>query len=1065
VLRNVVVAMAPEASRCPDCGAQVAAAAKFCDQCGARLGVRDRAAAADRPNLEAVFAHLRSGEQRPATILMTDLCGYSSLGESADPEWLYDLINSVFDELGDCLVTYGAHIDKFVGDEIVALFGVPVAQERSVERAVRAALALRERMAELNREGRFGDLVLGLHTGINVGRVMVGPVGHSTRAQYTVIGDAVNVTKRLEDEAPEGEIYVTDAVRDAVAGLFKFGPVGKRSLAGRRQEVEVFRVLSAVSRSEEEPKTDTPLLGRETELAALSTAAEEARAGRQAVVYLVGPAGIGKSRLLREWSRRRETQQFRLLQCSCHTFGHHFPLLPIAEIVTQLIDTRVVGWPPRVEGDYLGLLEALDTPEEARHVARQLLEAFSGVPDTGNEEWRQALGSCLSAIIADAARRQPLCLILEDVQWLDEASAEVLAEALGADHEWPFLVLLTSREPLDQRFPSVLEPTLLPLTALPLETIEQLVRAWAAPDMLPESTVDAVCRRAEGHPYFARELVHALRHEVRQGDGGTELPHTLQELFLAQLDWLPLSLRRLVQAASVLGEPLATGLLGAALGTETPLTAHLLDEALRSGLLRPGQVPDQFVFGRRLLFEAAYGTIPTNRKRDLHARIATRITEQREVLGDLALHAAAHHAYLGFGDERAVELLLASARRYRLEYSNHQAIRDAVRATEIISSLTDPAALADQRLEALWLLAQSYEVLGDVDRAEAVLAEAELLLEDSTDRLMVGQIALSSATLSLMQGEITEAERRFARARGVWEELGDATRVAHALLGMGMCASAASDGARALDLYRQAADAPEVAIWVRAAALNNAGIALLGEGQYLAAEPFLVQGLAANESEGDRRGVAYSQASLGELHYRLAHLDQAAIWLDQALEGARRIEDPQCLATASLLRARVHLAQGNTTAAQEAFGEAEAYRGLDAEVDALGGLVEAELAVAAGTTPPMPDIPSPDCQTSAVCWNALAETVCLVAEALLRSGREMHAQAAIGQAAGCLQQAPDRHLRRHAAWLVAVAGGAPNAAQGCPPAGTGEWTIHDVRAADLLPAIGQGASPGEGASR
>jgi len=181
--------------RCSECGAAAPTAARFCSQCGARLDQPGDASPIARPNLDAVFAHLRSGEQRPATILMTDVSGYGSLGEDADPEWLYHLINEVFAELVECLVAHGAHIDKYVGDEIVALFGVPVAQERSVERAVRAALALRERMAELNCEGHFGTLPLGLHTGINVGRVMVGPVGHRPHADYTVIGDAVNLTK------------------------------------------------------------------------------------------------------------------------------------------------------------------------------------------------------------------------------------------------------------------------------------------------------------------------------------------------------------------------------------------------------------------------------------------------------------------------------------------------------------------------------------------------------------------------------------------------------------------------------------------------------------------------------------------------------------------------------------------------------------------------------------------------------------------------------------------------------------------------------------------------------
>jgi len=344
-------------------------------------------------------------------------------------------------------------------------------------------------------------------------------------------------------------------------------------------------------------------------------------------------------------------------------------------------------------------------------------------------------------------------------------------------------------------------------------------------------------------------------------------------------------------------------------------------------------------------------------------------------------------------------------------------------------------------------------VLGDLDRAEGVLAEAEILLDESNDQEMVAQIALSSGTLYLMRGEVTEAERHFSRARAVWESLGDPTRVAHALLGMGMCASAADEGARALGLYRQAADSPGAAMWVRAAALNNAGMVRLGEGQYAAAEPLLVQGLTANESEDDRRGIAHCQASLGELHYRLAHLDQARRWIDQALWGAQEIEDPRCLATTSLLSARVNAAQGNTDAAQGAFSQAEGYRGLDAEIDALVAVVEAELVATRGTVPPVTDAVVPDCRKSATCRNAMAEKACLVVESLLRAGRVPEAQAVLGRASACLQQASDRHLRRHAAWLLALAQGDPDAAPGPPPDGSEERTIFDVRRAALLRAL------------
>jgi class 3 adenylate cyclase len=168
---------------CPQCGRMVPQSDSFCGGCGARLaeapGAPTRTA---RASLQEVFAHIRAGEQRLATVLMTDISGFTSLGEEAEPEWLFHLINEVFGELVEVLVAHGAHIDKYVGDEIVALFGVPYAQEKAVERALRAALAMRERLRTLNARGRFAGTCPEIHTGINVGRVMVGPYGQHCQA-------------------------------------------------------------------------------------------------------------------------------------------------------------------------------------------------------------------------------------------------------------------------------------------------------------------------------------------------------------------------------------------------------------------------------------------------------------------------------------------------------------------------------------------------------------------------------------------------------------------------------------------------------------------------------------------------------------------------------------------------------------------------------------------------------------------------------------------------------------------------------------------------------------------
>ena len=1044
---------------CPACGHVAPTGNAFCSTCGARLTPAGDDARTGRPSLQDIFAHIRAGEQRPATVLMTDISGFTSLGETADPEWLFHLINEVFEELVDVLVAHGAHIDKYVGDEVMALFGVPYAQEKAVERALRAALAMRERLQALNAAGRFGGTAPGIHTGINVGPVMVGPVGHRAHADYTVIGDTVNVTKRLEDEAPAGEIFVTDAVRQAVGDEFTFEPVGELNLAGRQKSVPTFRLLGTTVADAGATGRSVASISREVELGQMTAAAARAQAGQQTALFVLGPIGIGKSHLIHEWTRL-EGASFRQVRTRCHVFGQHFPLLPVVDLVAQLLGLRVESWPPRVTGNVTEALRRVPLESDARERLAEAL-AYLQEPPAERPQWLEELAAALSALLDCRSQDTPLCLVIEDVHWVDETSRAVLAEVLAQTAPRRVLALLTSREPADNWPPASIGAEVLALSPLPRAAMEQLIAAWAAPRALSPEMVRAVADRAQGHPYFARELVHALcRQPELDAQGELRLPGTLQELFLSQLDALELPLRQLAQAASVVGEPLSHDLLRAAMQGDTPLNPALLGQALSEGLLRIGNAPGQFVFGPSMLFEAAYTTIPSSRRKALHGLLADHLERRREALGSAGVHQAAHHAYLGYGDERALAPLLQSARLYREQYASRQTVQTAGRILEIIGALADPATRLDERLEALLLLAQSYQVLGDLGHAEGTVAEAEMLAEDCRNAELVARLGMSAATLHLMQGDIAAAGEAFAGAQRSWEQLGNETRIAHALLGRGMCARQLGRDDEALELFTQAAQRGAEALWVKAAALNNVGIILMSQGRYAEAEPYLVQGLQANEEEGDRRGIAHCRASLGELCFRRGQLSAALRWLREALELALEIEDANCRVMSVLLLSRVQALTGDLAAAGAALAEHAPAPLDDPELEVARQVALCNLALSqclAGQScemPPACDLPFGDM----ACLNACVEQLCLRLElALLQSDapatRDL-ARALTERAAA----APDAHLRDYAAWLAAWAPDPTGAsvsprAQPSPFAAT-EETIFTLRSRRLLERFG-----------
>ncbi|NCO95468.1 MAG: hypothetical protein COY42_24490 [Armatimonadetes bacterium CG_4_10_14_0_8_um_filter_66_14] len=1053
---------------CPNCRRPVAADDRFCSGCGTSLGGAASAPSVEtvsgRPGLDQVFAHLRSGEQRPATVLMSDIAGFTTFGEGADPEWVFNLINEVFAELGECILAHGGHIDKYVGDEVMALFGVPFAQERSAERAVRAALAMHDRLNELNRRGRFGGLELGLHTGINLGPVMVGPVGHRRSADYTVIGDAVNVTKRLEDEAPTGEIYVSEAVRDAVCEAFELQAVGSLLLSGRRQPENVYRVKGARPTAEvagRAERTETPTVGRESEWAQLAEEGERTVEGAFSVVCVAGPPGIGKSRLIAEWQRSPQARGFQSVPLGCHAFGEHFPLLPIVDLVTRLAGVRLDGWPPRVSGDLAAAVSGLPLGADERTVLRQLLVNVGPPADDATGEWRAQLCAALQSLLRTVCSERPLCVILEDVHWIDESSRAILTEALAARDLGGMLLLLSARDPGDAWPEQLLRARIIRLAPLSRSAMEQLIERWAAPTALPRETVRALGDRAQGHPYFARELIRALKRSGSETLAAeASLPNTLQELFLAQLDSLPRVVRHLVQSASVVGEPLSASLLQSAMGDEAHLAFSALTEAVGQGLLRAGPAQGQFSYARRLLFEAAYTTIPPSRRRKLHARIAAHLEDRLATMGETAVHAVAYHAYLGYRDVRAVALLLRSAKRYRDQCASRLAVRDATRAVELISALPAPDAHLEERLEALWVISQAYQVVGDLEHAEGTLAEAELLAEKCPNSMPAAHLAIAAATLHHMRGRIPLAAEAFRRARDAYAQLGEEPRVGHALLGMGLCAQQSGDRSRAVQLFEEAAQRSGELLWVKAAALNNAGMALLEEGRYAEAESPLREGLRANEESdegrGDRRGIAHSHASLGELCYRLARFEEAQQWLAHTQAEAREIEDGHCEQQAVAMLVRVLVLQNQTREAEQLSANL-APGAEDPELAALCRLARLE-AACAGEAPPRSDLlPSvqvgasgegPDLP-SAGALNAQVEALCVALECALthRNG------AALRQFAAALAQhvplAVDVCLRRYGEWLLS-AGAAPDDA---PLPGELGGTVFAVRANRLAEAL------------
>src|SRR3954468_21906954 len=539
---------APLEQHCSSCGAPAPPDARFCMSCGEPLGqpaVRPR----ERP----------PEERRQVTVLFADLSGYTSVAERMDPEAVKALIDRVLLRLGEEVERYGGTVDKYIGDNVMAIFGAPVAHEDDEERAVRAGLGMQFAMTEVNEDLPEG-VEFDLRVGINTGEVLAGAVGQD----YTVVGDTVNVAARLQSAPRPGSVTVGERTMRASTGAIRYDELEPLHLKGKAEPVPAWeavavRAQQAVGRGA--PAREAPLVGRGHELSTLEAIFERVELERAPhLVTLVGEAGVGKSRVLRELQdqlcSRPVAPIFRTGRCLPYGSGIVFWALGEAlreECAIVDSDSAEEAW-VKLRDYALDLFGGKGTPmeEEAERqtalIGRLIgLEVPAELVPVGEdpERLRQAFFSALRAGIEAMAARGPMVIAFEDIHWADDGMLDAI-EHLAQWVRAPLLLVCLARDELLDRRPSWGggrgSATQLMLDPLSASETESLVRA-----LLPEGleVVPAVAERSGGNPLFAGRMPRRIaeRGSMREA----KLPATGQGLLAARLDALEPFERRVVQ--------------------------------------------------------------------------------------------------------------------------------------------------------------------------------------------------------------------------------------------------------------------------------------------------------------------------------------------------------------------------------------------------------------------------------------------------------------------------------------------------------------------------------------
>ena len=867
---------------CRRCGRATPPDARFCPQCGTPLVAGLDAArfaspdAYTPPHLAARILGSRAalaGERKQVTVLFADVKGSMELFAERDPEEAARILEEVLELMMEAVHRYDGTVNQVMGDGIMALFGAPLAREDHAGRACYAALRMQERITvHGDALQRAGGLPVEIRVGLNSGEVVVRSIGSDLQLAYTAVGQTVHLAARMEQMARPGTILATgDTI--ALAGprvvTRALGPIPVRGLA---EPVEVHTVLGAARLRTRLEATDatalSPFVGRERELGQLQAALAAARGGPGRIVALVGEAGVGKSRLLREFTRHCRAAGALVLETAAVSYG------------------RAVAYSAGIEMNrqYFGIEED-DTPPAIREkVSRRLLALDAKLDDAVPAMlWRLGAlpaGSPFLALDPDVRRRRadlaslrvieregqdrPVLLVFEDLQWLDSAT---LASLDGFVAELPAstLVVVSHRPEHDVRWASSADYLTLRLEPLPAGMSRQLLDALLGPGGGVDSLKQLVIERTDGNPLFIEECVRSLvetgvlggergAHRLLRPVAAVEVPAGVRSLLEARIDRLPAEHKSLLQAAAVIGEEVPAGLLEAIAEAPVEEVRHGLAELRDAELLdETALFPDlAYRFKHSLTHDVAYESLLHDTRRALHARIADAIERDPERLAERS-ERLAHHAFLGEVWDRAVGYCRDAGRRALARLAGREAIAWFDRALE---SLAHRPETPESRSLAIDLRLDLYNALvpqGDHARILVVLKETEALAETIGDERRLARVISFLSTNHWELGRSDEAIEHGTRALAIAERVGDLDLQVVGNYGLG-------GATRALGDYQ------------RAAALLRRNHALL-QGP-LAQETFGLAGLASVLSLGH---LAWTLAELGEFTEGIAVAEQAVV--------------------------------------------------------------------------------------------------------------------------------------------------------------------------------------------
>jgi class 3 adenylate cyclase/tetratricopeptide (TPR) repeat protein len=676
-------------------------------------------------------AKKRGSELKVVTVLFADIAGFTAASEKLDPEEISNIMNKCWDALDKIIIDFGGVINRHEGDRVLALFGAPEAHEDDPERAINAALAMLKEIEVFNR--KFKNMLhepLGLHIGINTGQVMAGVIGSRFSRDYTVMGDTVNIASRLEENANTGEILVSERTYKTAEPTFKFKRLASMKVKGKKDPIEVYKVLGV--EKQPSPKIISKFVGRAKELNILEKAIGALKDGKSNIVFILGEAGFGKTRLIEELRVRNENISW--FGARSLSYGTNISYLVFLELLRKIYEISESDSASSVKEKIIEKTQFL-FPQEWQDIVPYVGDLFS--IKFGNElddkvryldakALRFQIFLSVKRIFTAIAKQEPTVFVIDNLQWLDSTSLDLFEFILDLVRETASLFICSARlekdtqwwemkERLKDRYKKLTSEIL--LDRLDDKESKELVKTGQIPDNL----LREILSKSEGNPFYIEEIMRSIS-DVDYRSLSVEIPDTIYGAIAARIDRLEPAAKDVLQVASVIGRRFSYSILRHVLSEERGAKGKkLLDACIqylqeREFIIGEQNEPEpRYAFKQRLIQEIAYDSLLKKNRREIHWKVGGVIEElYRDRLEDY-YEVLAYHYYNSDDLKKALRYCEMSGDKAKGDYANQEAIDYYTKAIQLASQKGKKAELFEKRGDVYNLMANYDKTLGDYE--------------------------------------------------------------------------------------------------------------------------------------------------------------------------------------------------------------------------------------------------------------------------------------------------------------------------------------------------------------